>query len=341
MAIVVHAFFTREMETDTAVPTNFAMVVHAFFMREMETETAVPTNLATVDHAFLTRETDTETAVPTNLAIVVHAFLIREMETETAVPINPLRVDQPFLIRDTDTSRMSDPLRSPLNSLDSPSLSGLPTWFLIHLPILPTFVRIPLRIPSKMFSPIGSVSFAGLWIPKASLKPSMKGLRTLSAIHLPTPNIASQIPFRMPATTFPPHSSIFSSKYCFAPSTASERNPPRRAARPPVIDPRPANTSWMMPPQSTAPRASARAFPTSHQLTPLIAAVSACRSPLTPDEKVWPTSSQSITPTKLLILSAMPFPRDFQLNVVTAPYRTSSAAWNRSAITRPRSPQSI
>lgn len=59
----------------------------------------------------------------------------------------------------------------------------------------------------------GAMTVDGLWIPKAFLKPSKIGLKTLSTIQLPIPKRASRIPSRIPSTTFPPASLILSSKY--------------------------------------------------------------------------------------------------------------------------------
>ena len=77
----------------------------------------------------------------------------------------------------------------------------------------------------------------GLWIPKAFLKPSKIGLKTLSTIQLPIPKRASRIPSRIPSTTFPPASLILSSKYWYASDAPCAIRFPISLASAPVIDP--------------------------------------------------------------------------------------------------------
>ena len=179
-------------------------------------------------------------------------------------------------------------------SLASDSLSfTLPGIFPIQVKTEPILSFRPFRSPEIIKPPCSAMTVDGLWIPNAFLKPSINGSKICCLIQEPIPFTPSTIPLKIPSTTFPPHSSIFFWKYCFASCTFSLITPPKKAARPPKAAPISSKVRSAIPFQSIAARPSQTFSPSWYQSIPSRAVIPKSSRPFKPSENVSPMPAKS------------------------------------------------
>ncbi len=174
-----------------------------------------PTHELRVVQPDFARDTALLPMSPTQPVRVDQPDFIRDTALLPMSPTHELMVFQPDFIRDTATEIALSPRSNAVSSnfarlkFSKHFLIGSVTCSFIHALIPDTISKIPCNNPSIRNDPSSAMTVDGEWIPNNSLKPLTNGSTMFSLIHVPIPAIASFIPLKIPATIFPPHSSIF------------------------------------------------------------------------------------------------------------------------------------
>ena len=194
---------TRDIPTDTDVPTKLDIDLQPFFQSLTPTETVVPTNPAMELQPCLQSLIATETAVPTNPAMELHPLLQSLIATETAVPTNPAIDSQPFfqslIPTETAVPTKLDIASQPFFQSLIPTETAVPTKSAIELH--PLFISsTPTDIAPLLSPPLpGNSSFI---FSAGSFKAVVIGSRMCSFTQLTMSVNGFAIPSKIPRPIF-------------------------------------------------------------------------------------------------------------------------------------------